>query len=44
MLKSLSGKGNLRAFNYWFNQMNVTIGTRIKVEWTSPTDILFTII
>ena len=42
--KNLSGRGNLRAFNYWFNQMNVTIGTRIKVEWTSPTDILFTII
>ena len=42
--KNLSGRANLRAFNYWFNQMNVTVGTRIKVEWTSPTDILFTII
>ena len=42
--KNLSGQGNLRAFSDWFNQMNVTVGTKIKVEWTSPTDILFTII
>lgn len=42
--KNLSGQGDLRAFNDWFNQMNVTVGTQIKVEWTSSTDILFTII
>ena len=42
--KNLSGQGNLKAFIDWFNQMNVAVGTCIKVEWTSPTDILFTII
>ncbi|MGT2911628.1 hypothetical protein ACVR1I_07975 [Streptococcus cameli] len=42
--KNLSGLGNLKAFNDWFNKMGVTVGTQIKVEWTSPTDILFTII
>ena len=42
--KNLSGQGNLRAFNDWFNQMNVTVGTKIKVEWISSNDIIFTII
>lgn len=42
--KNLSGQGNLKAFNDWFNQMNVTVNTSIRVEWTSRTDILFTII
>lgn len=42
--KNLSGHRNLRAFNDWFNQMNVTVGTRIKVEWTSPDDIILTIL
>lgn len=42
--KNLSGKGNLKAFNDWFNHMGVTVGTSIIVEWISPTEILFTII
>lgn len=42
--KNLSGKGNLKAFNDWFNQMNVTVGTKIKVEWISSNDIIFTIL
>lgn len=42
--KNLSGQGNLRAFNDWFNQMNVTVGTKIKVEWISSNDIILTIL
>ncbi|WP_161978629.1 hypothetical protein [Streptococcus sp. S784/96/1] len=42
--KNLSGQGDLKAFNDWFNQMHVTVGTRIRVEWISTTDILLTII
>ncbi|HEM6112184.1 TPA: hypothetical protein U2B98_001125 [Streptococcus suis] len=42
--KNLSGQGNLKAFNDWFNHMGVTVGTSIIVEWISPTEILFTII
>ncbi|HFI0025760.1 TPA: hypothetical protein ACGOVU_001349 [Streptococcus suis] len=42
--KNLSGQGNLKAFNDWFNHMGVTVGTSIIIEWISPTEILFTII
>lgn len=42
--KNLSGQGNLRAFNDWFSQMNVTVGTKIRVEWISSDDIIFTIL
>ncbi|WP_438835011.1 hypothetical protein [Streptococcus pluranimalium] len=42
--KNLSGQGDLKAFNNWFNQMKVSPNTCIKIEWTIPTDILFTII
>ena len=42
--KNLSGHRNLRAFNDWFNQMNVTVGTKIKVEWISSKDIILTIL
>lgn len=42
--KNLSGQGDLKAFNYWFNQMNVTVGTKIKVEWLSDSEVLFTIL
>lgn len=42
--KNLSGKGNLKAFNDWFNQMNVTVGTKIKAEWISSNDIILTIL
>ena len=42
--KNLSGQGNLKAFNDWFNHMGVTVGTSIIVEWISQTEILFTII
>ena len=42
--KNLSGQGNLKAFNDWFNQMNVTVGTKIKVEWISSNDMIFTIL
>ncbi|EMB63231.1 hypothetical protein NND30_09570 [Streptococcus mutans] len=42
--KNLSGAGNLKAFSDWFRQMNVCPGTQIQIEWTSPIDILFTIL
>lgn len=42
--KNLSGQGNLKAFNDWFNAMNVTVGTVIRIEWTSPTEVLLTVL
>lgn len=42
--KQFSEQGNLKGFNEWFTQMNVTGGDQIKVEWINQTDILLTII
>lgn len=42
--KQFSEVGNLKGFNHWFSSTNVQPGTKIKVEWTSPTEIIFTIL
>jgi hypothetical protein len=42
--KNLSGKGNLKAFSEWFEKMKVGVGTQIRIEWLSSTEVLFTII
>ena len=42
--KNLSGKGNLRAFNYWFNQMNAIVEIKLKVAWPNLSNIIFKII
>ena len=42
--KNLHEKGNLKGFGKWFSIMNVTEGTRIKIEWISNKEILMTIL
>lgn len=42
--KNLSGKGNLKAFSEWFRKMGVCVGTQIRIEWLSGTEVLLTII
>ncbi|HFU4095086.1 TPA: hypothetical protein ACGO7S_001879 [Streptococcus suis] len=42
--KNLSGQGNLKASSDWFNHMEATVGTEIRVKWISATDILLTLI
>lgn len=42
--KNLHEKSNLKGFGAWFSIMGVTIGTKIKVEWISTTDLVMTII
>lgn len=38
--KQFSGDKNLKAIGYWFYQINAGIGDRIRVTWTSPTEIV----
>lgn len=40
--KNISESGNLKGFHEWFCSANIKPGTRIRVEWLSPTEILFT--
>lgn len=37
--KQFQGNGNLQLLGDWFNHLNAQIGDRIKISWTSPTDI-----
>ena len=38
--KQFSGDKNLKAIGTWFYQTGASIGDRIRVTWTSPTEIL----
>lgn len=40
--KNIAESGNLKGFNEWFNNAGITIGTRLRIEWISSTEILFT--
>jgi len=37
--KQFQGNGNLQLIGDWFNHMNAQIGDRVRITWTSPTDI-----
>ena len=37
--KQFSGNNNLQALGRWYSAVEACIGDRVKVEWTSPTDI-----
>lgn len=37
--KQFSGNNNLQALGRWYSAVGACIGDRVKVEWTSPTDI-----
>ena len=38
--KQFSGDKNLKAIGTWFYQTGASIGDRIRVTWSSPTEIL----
>ena len=38
--KQFSGDGNLKAIGDWFYHIGANVGDRVKVFWTSPTDIV----
>lgn len=40
--KQFHGKGALKLFGTWFNQINAQIGDKIKIDFISPTQILLT--
>ena len=40
--KNLSGAGNLKLLGPWVTHMNIKVNDKIKIEWTSSTDILLT--
>ncbi|NGY86945.1 hypothetical protein F6Y05_21495 [Bacillus megaterium] len=37
--KQFQGNGNLRLIGDWFNHVNAQVGDKVKITWTSPTDI-----
>ena len=37
--KQFQDSGNLQLIRDWFNHVNVQVGDRVRVTWTSPTDI-----
>lgn len=38
--KQFAGDKNLMALGYWYSQINAQVGDRIRVTFTSPTDIV----
>lgn len=40
--KQFQGSGDLKLFGHWFQHVNAQPGDIIRVEFTSPMDILFT--
>ena len=42
--KNISGSGDLKAFHNWFRDANIHPGTRIRIEWTSTTEVTFKVI
>lgn len=39
LAKQFQGRGNLRLLGDWFHHINATVGDRIRITWTSSTDI-----
>lgn len=37
--KQFHGSGNLQLIGDWFNHVHAVIGDRVRITWTSPTDI-----
>lgn len=42
--KQFQGLGDLKALGSWFSAVNAQVGDQVKVEWTSSTDIVITLI
>ena len=42
--KQFEGNGDLKALGRWFSRCSAKIGDRVKVLWTSPTDIIIELI
>lgn len=42
--KNIAESGNLKGFSEWFHHANVSTETKLRIEWISETDILFTIL
>lgn len=40
--KQFHGSGDLKLLGDWYNHINAQIGDQIKIEFTSPTEILIT--
>jgi len=40
--KQLSASGNLKVLGDWYSHTGASKGDQIKIEWTSPTEILLT--
>ena len=38
--KQFSGDKNLKAIGHWFYQIGASVGDKIRVTWTSPTEIV----
>lgn len=38
--KQFSGDKDLKSIGYWFNNIGASVGDKIRVTWTSPTDIV----
>ena len=38
--KQFAADGDLKEIGRWFSYIGASIGTKIQVEWTSPTDII----
>lgn len=38
--KQLSGDGDLKALGDWFYAVGANVGDKVKVLWTSPTDVV----
>ncbi|MGG4496599.1 hypothetical protein [Brevibacillus reuszeri] len=39
--KQFQGSGNLKLFGFWFRHVNAKPGDLVKVDFTSPTDVVF---
>ena len=42
--KQFQGLGDLKALGSWFSAVNAQVGDKIKIEWTSSTDIVISLL
>lgn len=42
--KNLHGSGDLKALGRWFEHLHAQPGDKVTVKWTSPTDIIISLI
>ena len=40
--KQFQGSGNLKLLGDWFKHINAVVGDRVRITWTSPTEITIT--